>query len=203
MDRLGMGQAGSGQASSGQAWQWGASVGREIDKILVANRGEIACRVMRTGPAPGHADRHGVQRRGARHASTCSARDEAVRDRPRPRRPELPAGGAPSSQQPPARGAQAVHPGYGFLSENADFAETLRRRPGSSSWVLPCAGHPSHGRQERRQGADDKPAGVPVVPGYHGEDQSQDRLEHEAGQVGVPTADQGHARRRRGRACGS
>lgn len=155
---------------------------KEIDKILVANRGEIACRVMRT------AKRLGIQTVAVYSDADVNAlhvqsADEAVRIGP--------ALAAQSYLRQDAilaaaarTGAQAIHPGYGFLSENSDFAERCAESGiefmGPPGAAIRAMGDKSAAKELMTA------AGVPVVPGYHGEDQSFDRLEHEAGEVGFP-----------------
>ncbi len=99
-----------------------------IRKLLVANRGEIARRIFRTCSAPGHRHRRRVLRRRRRRALRRAKRTQAVR---------LP-GAAPAETYLRGElivdaalraGADAVHPGYGFLSEDADFARAVARRP--------------------------------------------------------------------------
>lgn len=81
-------------------------------------------------------------------------------------------------------GAQAVHPGYGFLSENATFADACR----DSGVIL--IGPPASAMRDMGSKSASKiimtAANVPVVPGYHGDDQSMERLRHEAEKVGYP-----------------
>jgi geranyl-CoA carboxylase alpha subunit len=95
-----------------------------------------------------------------------------------------------------ASGADAVHPGYGFLSENADFAQAVedagltgsgRRRPRSAA-----------GQQVARQ-ATGAGAGIPCLPGYQGDDQSEARFEAEAGRDRLPADGEGRGGRRRAR----
>ena len=151
-------------------------------KILIANRGEIACRVAAT------ARRMGIKTvavyseadANAKHVAVC---DEAVL-----------IGGASAKESylrgdkiievARATGAQAIHPGYGFLSENADFAESCDAAglvfigpPGASMRAM---GSKSAAKQ-LMEGAN-----VPLVPGYHGDDQNPELLQAEANRIGYP-----------------
>ncbi|MEI2298671.1 acetyl/propionyl/methylcrotonyl-CoA carboxylase subunit alpha [Ensifer sp. MJa1] len=153
-----------------------------FSKLLIANRGEIACRVIRT------ARRLGIRTVavysdadvGALHVALA---DEAVR-----------IGAAPALESylsidriiaaAQSVGADAIHPGYGFLSENADFAEAVEAA--GITFVGPSA------RAIRAMGLKDaakalmEQSGVPVVPGYHGERQDPEFLAEEAANVGFP-----------------
>ena len=122
-----------------------------FQRILIANRGEIACRIMRT------CRRLGVRTVAVYSDADASARhvamaDEAVCIGPPPAAESYLRGDA-IVEAALDTGAEAIHPGYGFLSENADFAEAVdRRRP---HLRRPAAErHPRHGPQGRRQGAD-------------------------------------------------
>ncbi|UTA52723.1 acetyl/propionyl/methylcrotonyl-CoA carboxylase subunit alpha [Lysobacter soli] len=155
---------------------------RPFDKILVANRGEIACRVIRT-----------CRRLGIR---TVAVYSEADADAQHVRQADeaWPIGG-PRPQDSYLRGdaiievalksgAQAVHPGYGFLSENADFADAVEAA--GIAFIGPKAA--SMRKMGSKAGAKElmQAAGVPVVPGYTGEDQSPERLQREADAIGYP-----------------
>ena len=151
-------------------------------KILIANRGEIACRVIdtcrrlgvRTAAVYSDADR------GARHVAMA---DEAVHI----------GGSAPKDSYlrgdaiiaaAKATGAEAIHPGYGFLSENPDFVDAVEQA--GLVFIGPSA------RAIRAMGLKDaakalmERAGVPVVPGYHGADQSDALLAEKAARIGWP-----------------
>ena len=151
-------------------------------KILIANRGEIACRVAAT------ARRMGIQTvavysdadAGAKHVQAC---DEAVHV----------GGSAPKDsylrwerilQAAKDTGAQAVHPGYGFLSENEDFAKAC------TAAGLVFIGPPASAILAMGLKAESKrlmeSAGVPLVPGYHGADQDPALLQREADRIGYP-----------------
>ena len=151
-------------------------------KILIANRGEIACRVAAT------ARRMAIQTvavysdadAGAKHVAAC---DEAVHI----------GGSAPGEsylrweriiEAARATGAQAIHPGYGFLSENEEFARACVKAG------LVFIGPPASAIQAMGLKAESKQlmekAGVPLVPGYHGSDQDPALLQREADRIGYP-----------------
>ena len=150
--------------------------------VLIANRGEIARRIMRT------ARRLGV-RTIAVYSDADAAlpfvreADAAVRIGPAPAResyldPERLLEAARQS------GAEAIHPGYGFLSENAEFAEAVMTV--GLVWIgAPPAAIRAMGRKDAAKKLMAK-AGVPVTPGYLGDDQSPKRLEAEANAIGYP-----------------
>ena len=151
-------------------------------KILIANRGEIACRIAKT------AKRTGVETvaiysdadQGALHVSYC---DQAV-----------PVGGNTPAESyldaerilaaAKSTGAQAIHPGYGFLSENAEFAEMCDQHAitfiGPSAESIRIMGAKNTARKTVSQ------AGVPVLPGYDGDNQDSDWLLEMAHQTGYP-----------------
>src|SRR5438552_2337824 len=153
-----------------------------FQKILIANRGEIACRITRTARALGlrtvavYSDADA----GALHVRLA---DAAVR-----------IGLAPAHESylnidalldaAKRSGAQAVHPGYGFLSENAGFAEACEQAG------LVFIGPPASAIRAMGNKAAAKElviaAGLPCVPGYHGSDQSDARLMAEARRIGFP-----------------
>ena len=150
--------------------------------VLVANRGEIACRVFRTARRMGlrtiavysEADAQALHVREA---------DEAVLIGPAAAR-ESYLDAAKVLAAAKATGAEAIHPGYGFLSENADFAEAVAAA--GIVWIGP---KPSSIRAMGLKDAAKKlmiEAGVPVTPGYQGEDQSLETLTAEAGRIGFP-----------------
>ncbi|MDP3335541.1 MAG: biotin carboxylase N-terminal domain-containing protein, partial [Rhodoferax sp.] len=153
-----------------------------FNKILIANRGEIACRVAATARRMGiktvavysDADAH------AKHVAAC---DESVHI----------GGSAPKDsylrwekiiEAALATGAQAVHPGYGFLSENEDFAKAC------AAAGLVFIGPPASAIQAMGLKAESKQlmerAGVPLVPGYHGADQAPALLQLKADEIGYP-----------------
>ena len=150
--------------------------------VLVANRGEIACRVFRT------ARRMGIRTIAVYSEADAKAlhvreADEAVLIGPAPAR-ESYLDAAKVLAAAKATGAEAIHPGYGFLSENADFAEAVMAA--GLVWIGPPPA------AIRAMGLKDAAkslmiaAGVPVTPGYLGEDQSPDRLQKEADAIGYP-----------------
>ncbi|MCA3218600.1 MAG: acetyl/propionyl/methylcrotonyl-CoA carboxylase subunit alpha [Burkholderiales bacterium] len=151
-------------------------------KILIANRGEIACRVAAT------ARRLGVRTVAvfsdadatARHVSLC---DEAVRLGPAPAR-ESYLRGDRIIEIALATGAQAIHPGYGFLSENADFAEACAKA-GVAFIGPPAAAIRAMGSKSEAKALMEK-AKVPLVPGFHGADQDPAFLRREADRIGYP-----------------
>ena len=153
-----------------------------IQSLLIANRGEIACRIIRTARAMGirtiaiysDADAKALHVRQA---------DEAVHIGPSPARESYLVGDkiiAAAKQT----GAEAIHPGYGFLSENADFAQSVI--DAGLIWVGP---RPDSIRAMGLKDAAKErmiAAGVPVTPGYLGADQSPERLQAEADAIGYP-----------------
>lgn len=151
-------------------------------KILIANRGEIACRVAAT------ARRMAIKTVAvysdadvdAMHVSVC---DEAIHI----------GGSAPQEsylrweriiEAAQATGAQAIHPGYGFLSENEEFAEACARAGlvfiGPPASAIKAMGLKAESKQLMEK------AGVPLVPGYHGSDQDPALLKREADSIGYP-----------------
>jgi 3-methylcrotonyl-CoA carboxylase alpha subunit len=150
--------------------------------LLIANRGEIACRIMRTASTLG-VRTIAVYSDADAHAQHVRLADHAVR-----------IGAAPASESyldigavldaAAVSGADAIHPGYGFLSENADFAAACEERGiifiGPSADAIRAMG--SKIEAKRLVAA----AGTPVVPGYQGDDQDDERLTREAPSVGYP-----------------
>ena len=150
--------------------------------LLIANRGEIACRIIRT------ARRMGIRTIAVHSDADAQAphvrmADEAVAIGPAPARESylLPEKILDAARQ---TGADAIHPGYGFLSENADFAEAVRHAGlifvGPSDQAIRVMGLKDSAKTKM------KAAGVPVTPGYMGEDQSLARLERMAEMIGYP-----------------
>ena len=151
-------------------------------KILIANRGEIACRVAAT------ARRLGIQTvavhsdvdASARHVALC---DEAVAIGPAPAK-ESYLQAARIIEAAHATGAQAIHPGYGFLSENADFADACAK-VGLVFIGPPASAIRAMGSKSAAKTLMEK-AGVPLVPGYHGENQEPEFLQQQADKIGYP-----------------
>ncbi|MFL6671843.1 MAG: acetyl/propionyl/methylcrotonyl-CoA carboxylase subunit alpha [Massilia sp.] len=151
-------------------------------KILIANRGEIACRVAAT------ARRMGIRTvavyseadAGSKHVAVC---DEAVSIGPAAAK-ESYLRGDKIIAVAKATGAQAIHPGYGFLSENAEFAEAVEAAgiafigPPASS--MRAMGSKSAAKQLMET------ARVPLVPGYHGDEQDAGFLQRQADRIGYP-----------------
>ncbi|HEX9159011.1 MAG TPA: acetyl/propionyl/methylcrotonyl-CoA carboxylase subunit alpha [Rhizomicrobium sp.] len=151
-------------------------------KLLIANRGEIAIRVMRTARRLGIAT-IAVYSDADANAAHVAFADEAIRIGPPPAKEsylDIDAVIAAARMS----GAEAIHPGYGFLSENAEFAEACEKA--RVIFIGPPAGAiRAMGLKDRakRLMAD---AGVAVVPGYHGEEQSPKKLAAEAARLGFP-----------------
>ncbi|MCO4824932.1 MAG: 3-methylcrotonyl-CoA carboxylase, partial [Amylibacter sp.] len=146
-----------------------------FSKILIANRGEIACRVIDTCRKLGVATVavYSDADANARHVEMA---DEAVRLGPAPVAESYLRGDA-IIQAALDTGAQAVHPGYGFLSENPDFAQALADAGlvfiGPSGDAIRAMGLKDAAKVLMEQ------ANVPVVPGYHGADQDDGLLAKE------------------------
>ncbi|MEJ0026317.1 MAG: biotin carboxylase N-terminal domain-containing protein [Rhizomicrobium sp.] len=153
-----------------------------IKTLLIANRGEIAVRVMRTARRLGIRT-VAVYSDADTNALHVAAADEAVRIGPAPVRDSYLRGDAilAAAQR---TGAEAIHPGYGFLSENAEFAEACAAA--SVLFVGPPAGAIRAMGLKDRAKALMQQAGVPVVPGYLGDNQEADHLATEAGKIGYP-----------------
>jgi len=151
-------------------------------RVLIANRGEIACRVIRT------CRRLGIETVAVYSEADATAQHVRLADvaipigGPRPQESYLRADAIVEAAQ--RAGAQAVHPGYGFLSENADFADAVTRA--GIRFIGPPAD--SMRRMGSKAGAKDlmSSRGVPVVPGYTGEDQDANGLAREAERIGFP-----------------
>ncbi len=153
-----------------------------FDTILIANRGEIACRVIRT------ARRLGIRTIAVYSDADADAQHARLADEAhhiggaRPQESYL--RGDAIIEVAKRTGAQAIHPGYGFLSENADFADAVKAA--GIAFIGPSG--TSMRKMGSKAGAKDlmAAAGVPVVPGYTGDDQSPDLLQKEADKIGYP-----------------
>ncbi len=150
--------------------------------VLIANRGEIACRIARTAKRLGLRV-IAVHSEADRNALHVRAADEAIEIGP-----------APAAQSylsierliaaAQAGNADCIHPGYGFLAENADFAQACL----DAGFVFigpPPAAMRAMGLKDRAKALAEK-AGVPVVPGYHGERQEPKFLKQKAYELGYP-----------------
>ncbi|MEN8721512.1 MAG: biotin carboxylase N-terminal domain-containing protein [Alphaproteobacteria bacterium] len=153
-----------------------------ITSLLIANRGEIACRIIRTAKACGirtvavysDADanaQHVLLADQAVHIGGAAATDSYLK-------------GDVILQAALDSGAQAIHPGYGFLSENADFAEAVQKAGLIFVGPDPDAIR-EMGEKDNAKALMEK-AGVPVVPGYYGDNQDVEHLAAEAARVGYP-----------------
>ncbi|CAD5114772.1 DgyrCDS3816 [Dimorphilus gyrociliatus] len=155
---------------------------QNISTLLIANRGEIACRVMRTAKKMG-IKTVALFSEPDRNSMHVAMADEAYHI------------GPAASQESYLRqdkiiniakktGAQAIHPGYGFLSENYEFADLCK------SEGITFIGPPSSAIKDMGIKSTSKhimsAAGVPIIEGYHGEDQSDQRLREEAERIGFP-----------------
>ncbi|ABC32403.1 Acetyl/propionyl-CoA carboxylase, alpha subunit [Hahella chejuensis KCTC 2396] len=153
-----------------------------ITKILVANRGEIACRVIRTARDLGFRT-VAVYSDADRDAPHALLADEAVRLGPAPVA-ESYLDGDKILAACRLSGADAVHPGYGFLSENARFAELCA--DAGVTFIGPPADAIALMGSKRLSKLAMQDAEVPCIPGYEGEDQSDATLIAEAGRIGFP-----------------
>ena len=151
-------------------------------KILIANRGEIACRVTRTARRMGIATVAVYSDADARSRHVALA-DEAFRIGP-PEAKDSYLRGDRILEAAVSSGASAIHPGYGFLSENAEFAERCARAG------ITFVGPPPEAIRKMgdKSGAKTimEKAGVPLVPGYHGGNQAREFLIDEAERIGFP-----------------
>ncbi|MDE1166173.1 MAG: acetyl/propionyl/methylcrotonyl-CoA carboxylase subunit alpha, partial [Pseudomonas sp.] len=153
-----------------------------LTRVLVANRGEIACRVMRTAKAMGMTTVavHSTIDRDARHSREADIRVDL--------------GGSKASESylnidkiiaaALSSGAQAIHPGYGFLSENAGFARAIEQA-GLIFLGPPASAIDAMGSKSAAKALMET-AGVPLVPGYHGEAQDADTFRAAAERIGYP-----------------
>ncbi|MDR2309220.1 MAG: acetyl/propionyl/methylcrotonyl-CoA carboxylase subunit alpha [Paucimonas sp.] len=153
-----------------------------LTTLLVANRGEIACRVMRTAKAMGLTTVavHSATDREARHSREADIRVDL--------------GGTKAADSylvidkliaaAKASGAQAIHPGYGFLSENAGFARAIEQA-GLIFLGPPASAIDAMGSKSAAKALMEA-AGVPLVPGYHGADQDLETFRAAAERIGYP-----------------
>ena len=145
-------------------------------KVLIANRGEIACRILRT------ARRLGVRCVAVYSDADRNARHVRLADVARRVESYLDIGAILAAARDSA--AEAVHPGYGFLAENADFAAACGKSGlvfvGPTPEAIAAMGDKAAAKRLMEK------AGVPLVPGYHGEEQDAARLAKEAARIGYP-----------------
>ncbi|XP_049949138.1 methylcrotonoyl-CoA carboxylase subunit alpha, mitochondrial [Schistocerca serialis cubense] len=161
---------------------YSSGLNKHIEKILIANRGEIACRVMRT------AKKLGIKTVAVYSDADAAALHVSMAD------DAYNIGPAPSQESylrqdkiiqiAKSTGCQAIHPGYGFLSENTEFANLCQKSDiifiGPPATAIRDMGIKSTSKSIMAA------AGVPVVEGYHGNDQSLDKLQKEAERIGFP-----------------
>ncbi|MEC9267440.1 MAG: acetyl/propionyl/methylcrotonyl-CoA carboxylase subunit alpha [Pseudomonadota bacterium] len=151
-------------------------------RILIANRGEIACRVIETARRLG-IETVAVYSDADAKAMHVDLADYAVRLGPAPAR-ESYLRGELILQAAKDTGAEAIHPGYGFLSENADFADACDKEGivfiGPPADAIRAMGSKSEAKALMGK------AGVPLTPGYHGADQDPAHLKAEADRIGYP-----------------
>ncbi|KAJ3662538.1 hypothetical protein Zmor_006883 [Zophobas morio] len=161
--------------------RWKSTI-RRIDKLLIANRGEIACRVLRTARRLG-VKTVAVYSEADQHALHVSQADEAYNIGPPPASQSYLRGDKLLEVAHKA-GCQAIHPGYGFLSENVEFAENCEKNNiifiGPPASAIQDMGIKSKSKEIMSK------AGVPIIEGYHGEDQSKAKLKQEAQKIGYP-----------------
>ena len=153
-----------------------------LDSVLIANRGEIACRIIKTARRLGLRT-IAVYSEADRDALHVRMADEAVAIGPSPSS-ESYLVGERILEAAKATGAASIHPGYGFLSENAAFAEACAAA--GIVFVGPSASAiRAMGLKDGAKSLMEK-AGVPVVPGYHGERQEAEFLKQKAYEIGYP-----------------
>ncbi|WP_218418642.1 acetyl/propionyl/methylcrotonyl-CoA carboxylase subunit alpha [Alteromonas lipotrueae] len=153
-----------------------------IKKLLIANRGEIACRVMRTAKAMG-IQTVAVYSDADANALHVLQADEAVYLGPAPSKDSYLRGTA-IIEYAKKLDVDAIHPGYGFLSENADFAKACAAHDiifvGPPASAIEAMGSKSAAKKIMEG------AGVPLVPGYHGDDQDEATLKQASDAMGYP-----------------
>ena len=155
---------------------------RPFDTLLIANRGEIACRIIAT------CKRLGIRSVAVYSEADANARHVRLAD------VAVPIGPAPARESylvidrilaaAKQTGAQAIHPGYGFLSENAEFARACATA-GIVFVGPPVAAIEAMGSKSAAKALMER-AGVPLTPGYHGENQEADFLHAQADAIGYP-----------------
>ena len=153
-----------------------------INKLLIANRGEIACRVIKTANAQG-IKTVAVYSDADKNALHVQMADEAVYLGPSPSKKSY-LRGELIIEKAKELGVDAIHPGYGFLSENAEFANLCAKNNiifvGPPASAIEAMGSKSAAKHIMEK------AGVPLVPGYHGDDQSEAVLKGAADEMGYP-----------------
>ena len=153
-----------------------------INKLLIANRGEIACRVIKTANAQG-IKTIAVYSDADKNALHVQMADEAVYLGPSPSKKSY-LRGELIIEKAKELGVDAIHPGYGFLSENAEFANLCAKNNiifvGPPASAIEAMGSKSAAKHIMEK------AGVPLVPGYHGDDQSEAVLKGAADEMGYP-----------------
>ena len=153
-----------------------------INKLLIANRGEIACRVIKTANAQG-IKTIAVYSDADKNALHVQMADEAVYLGPSPSK-ESYLRGELIIEKAKELGVDAIHPGYGFLSENAEFANLCAKNNiifvGPPASAIEAMGSKSAAKHIMEK------AGVPLVPGYHGDDQNEAVLKGAADEMGYP-----------------
>jgi 3-methylcrotonyl-CoA carboxylase alpha subunit len=158
------------------------AVARRFEKLLIANRGEIACRIIRTAKRMGLRT-VAIYSDADRAALHVTLADEAVLIGPPPAKDSYLRIDAVIDAAR-ASGAEAVHPGYGFLSENADFAQACA--DAGLVFVGPAPDTIRRMGSKAAAKALMETSGVPVVPGYHGDDQTPAALQTAADRIGYP-----------------
>ncbi|MDN3637645.1 acetyl/propionyl/methylcrotonyl-CoA carboxylase subunit alpha [Simiduia curdlanivorans] len=153
-----------------------------FSKILIANRGEIACRVIRTARKLGIRT-VAVYSDADRHSLHVAMADEAIHIGPAPSRESYLCGDKILAAALKTK-AEAIHPGYGFLSENAGFAKACAEQ-GVVFIGPPLGAIEAMGSKSAAKTIMEK-AGVPLVPGYHGDDQSPALIKKHANAMGYP-----------------
>ncbi|MFV3075451.1 acetyl-CoA carboxylase biotin carboxylase subunit [Niveispirillum fermenti] len=153
-----------------------------FSKILIANRGEIALRVIRTAHAQGYKTVAVYSTADAQAAHVIAADQAVCIGEPLPSQSYLRIPAIIEAAR--ISGADAIHPGYGFLAENEEFAAACRAAGlvfiGPSPEAIRAMGDKAGGKRLMIA------AGVPCIPGYQGDDQSEQRLSQEAERIGYP-----------------